>query len=409
MNVVRQSTYWLITPALLLAFSSCGKGHCPDCPQPSEPDPAQPSPSLSDCLNMDAPIPGFDPGGNGDDPLGVGFWHTSTSGKPVFVRVDLFDARRATRAGQPISHVEVRSHALTGVDAKTGAGLGPAEWGGALLVGQLHCPNPRLTGQTHAVQVRIRTAPVYGLWAAYDLELMLEDGRTFEACGREPGDAAFPVAGYYNDRGDFIEDRSRFSFACTRHNVARCISKGYLDDSLSPDTVSLFKACVRMERADYCGNGYSYTKDGTLVDMWDSLGIVLDPHKSHPEVVITGRVHSTGKSGPESASAGPDREEWDFEAAWNEHGMVCYKRARYPQGAIPGKIPPPCLEPQAKPECESPEDAMKYATPEVPLLFNSSCMHHPCDVATEIHQQEPAGSDAPEERQARSSGAHRRH
>lgn len=408
MNIVNRSVCYLLTVVMIFVMSSCDSSHshCPDCPSPPGPDPEQPPPSLSDCLNVDAQT--FDPGGNGDDPLGVGFWYTSTTGRRVFVRVDRFDTRRVTHSGQSISRVEIRSHALTGVNAKTGAGLGPAEWEGALLVGQLHCPNPRLKDQTHDIKARVRAAPIHGLWAAYDLELTLEDGRTFEACGRDHGDTALPIGGYFNERGDFIEDRNRFSFACTRHSTARCIGKGYLDDSPSPSTASLFKACVRMTRADYCGDGYSYTKEGTLVDMWDSLGIVPPPQKGPVEIIITGRPHSTGKPGHEATNSEPDQGEWDFEAVWNENGMVCYKRTRYQEGAIRERPLPGCLQSHAKPECQSPEAAMQYSSPETPLLFNSSCIHHPCDVTTELIQQEPAPGESPGERQARSSGPYRR-
>lgn len=35
-------------------------------------------------------------------------------------------------------------------------------------------------------------------------------------------------------------------------------------------------ACVRMIRADYCGDGESWTQDGTEINLYDSLGINTD-------------------------------------------------------------------------------------------------------------------------------------
>ncbi|HEY5936197.1 MAG TPA: ADYC domain-containing protein, partial [Kofleriaceae bacterium] len=36
------------------------------------------------------------------------------------------------------------------------------------------------------------------------------------------------------------------------------------------------QACVRMLRADYCGNGHSYTTNGRLVNLYDGIGIQVD-------------------------------------------------------------------------------------------------------------------------------------
>ena len=44
-------------------------------------------------------------------------------------------------------------------------------------------------------------------------------------------------------------------------------------------------ACVRMVRADYCGDGRPHTVDGTWIDIWDGLGIqTRDERDGHPEV-----------------------------------------------------------------------------------------------------------------------------
>jgi hypothetical protein len=53
------------------------------------------------------------------------------------------------------------------------------------------------------------------------------------------------------------------------------------------------QACVRLLRADYCGDGVSYTRNGTPINIYDSLGI------------------------------NPDTEAWAFEASWGRDGARC--------------------------------------------------------------------------------------
>ena len=38
---------------------------------------------------------------------------------------------------------------------------------------------------------------------------------------------------------------------------------------MTPTRELLHEACVRMVRADYCGDGRSHTVDGMAIDVWD--------------------------------------------------------------------------------------------------------------------------------------------
>jgi hypothetical protein len=61
------------------------------------------------------------------------------------------------------------------------------------------------------------------------------------------------------------------------------------------------QACTRMARADYCGDGESHTKDGTPVDIYDNLGLLVrgnDP-----------LLH--------------------FEASWTPRGAYCISKQRW--------------------------------------------------------------------------------
>jgi hypothetical protein len=63
------------------------------------------------------------------------------------------------------------------------------------------------------------------------------------------------------------------------------------------------QACTRMTRADYCGDGSSFTKDGTLIDMSDALGVESFETES--------------------------RADFAPEASWGPTGATCVSKTRY--------------------------------------------------------------------------------
>ena len=65
--------------------------------------------------------------------------------------------------------------------------------------------------------------------------------------------------------------------------------------------VSEFRTCIRMVRADYCGDGVSHTKDGTLVEPYRRTEAAT--HELPPAFI--------------------------FEANWDERGAICVLHARY--------------------------------------------------------------------------------
>ena len=66
--------------------------------------------------------------------------------------------------------------------------------------------------------------------------------------------------------------------------------------------IDWYNACIRLLRADYCGDGRPFTRDGTLVDIYDHLGA----HRSDADPRLS------------------------FEAAWGPEGAVCVARTRLP-------------------------------------------------------------------------------
>jgi uncharacterized protein YjbI with pentapeptide repeats len=112
------------------------------------------------------------------------------------------------------------------------------------------------------------------------------------------------------------------SYSCTDGAIAKCVLWGYHPSIVGAD---LHQSCTRMVRADYCGSGVSYTKNGTLIDVYDTQGI-------------------------EQPTAGDSS--FVFEAAWTTSGAACVNRTRYeavsPSGSV---VMPSCWS--SLPTCTS--------------------------------------------------------
>ncbi|MEO1232897.1 MAG: ADYC domain-containing protein [Myxococcota bacterium] len=141
-------------------------------------------------------------------------------------------------------------------------------------------------------------------------------------CGESGGEpiAALAVPGYWNhkvggsDGGDWKYEAGEFTFVCRGSSVAKCMEAGYkpwlarntTDGKIKhrkPENYRFenhLQACVRMLRADYCGDGVSHTRNGTPIDVWDTLGL-----------------HSRS------------RKDWPYEAAWSAGGAVWMRTTRH--------------------------------------------------------------------------------
>ena len=84
--------------------------------------------------------------------------------------------------------------------------------------------------------------------------------------------------------------RAKFGFACTATGVAaKCARNwGYKPWVSSPvDLAPYYRACLVAARADYCQEDHSFTRDGTLVDLFDFDGV-------NPTVGLPFAPNSTG-------------------------------------------------------------------------------------------------------------------
>lgn len=354
--------YNRIIPSLIIASSVVASFSCRKADKPPD---ADQHPTLRECLGE--PRQGIDVGdksdpmGNGGDQVGLGFWHGAS-----FVRVDRFDVVKIKGTRAPISKVEVKSHTLHGVNTRTGRELSPADWKDAVLVGQVRCTQQGFEGRTRDVELQVREVPAPKGLGPLEYRLAITSPEVKELTGgtqllnacRDPDDDAFPIGGYWDEKGNYIRDARRFSFICTQHSAARCLQRGYLDDSGSEDIAALFEACVHMMRAHYCRDGRSYTAHDTLVTFSDNRNITQKHEKS---------------SDPEH----PDP--FRFEGAWSKKGLVCMARPRFNTGGL--EPPQSCLK--DVPPCADLKAAAELAermAPAQPVLFNGSCDKHPCEV-----------------------------
>lgn len=144
-----------------------------------------------------------------------------------------------------------------------------------------------------------------------------------EAGAWQPGCAAnadgetwgFPIAlpdGHPGREGEI-------TLTCVSGAVGKCARFGYRPWAKGPGGENLtpyHAACVHMVRADYCGSGEAHTRDGTLIEIYDPLGIQK----------------------PES----PPLQDFVFEAGWKADGAACVARTRWPELFSPEQLRAAC-------------------------------------------------------------------
>jgi uncharacterized protein YjbI with pentapeptide repeats len=143
-------------------------------------------------------------------------------------------------------------------------------------------------------------------------------------CGRDEGGApilATALGGTWDGRtGARIDSADRFTFACQGGALYKCVDAGYKPWT-SAEMAEYHQACTRMIRADYCGDGRSFTKDGTMIDMGDALGV--------------------------QSFATTSRADFAFEATWGPNGATCVEKTRFRLPHVPS-----CLADRLKDSCD---------------------------------------------------------
>jgi hypothetical protein len=133
---------------------------------------------------------------------------------------------------------------------------------------------------------------------AYDVKASV-DGGWAPLCGYDTDGSiklALAVPGTWNvTTGAWSDDGGSFSFACRKASVAKCVEFGYKSWLGLGDYAH---ACVRMLRADYCGDGVPHTITGTPINLYDNLGVQADT------------------------------ESWGVDAEWTPDGALCFNHYR---------------------------------------------------------------------------------
>jgi hypothetical protein len=168
-------------------------------------------------------------------------------------------------------------------------------------------------------------APNKDVWA-YGVSFEIDQG-WFPLCGTAESGAqilAVPLAGTWNGAagevggGSWIPDESTFTFACRGAALAKCVEFGYKPwkKVRGQSLRRHHQACTRMLRADYCGDGTSWTANGTQINLYDALGIQLDEAT------------------------------WAVDAEWTADGAICTNQIRDFQEGTPA-----CVEVLEDPAC----------------------------------------------------------
>jgi hypothetical protein len=148
---------------------------------------------------------------------------------------------------------------------------------------------------------RDREAANVAVWL-HSFSTEAADGSRQPLCDPGPGGGrqGFPLAG--RPRADGAMEPAEpgiFEIVCTSGARGKCVRFGY-PPWISAAMRDIYNACVRMVRADYCGDGGGSTRDGMRIDLYDDRGIQQ----------------------PDSDPA------HEFEAGWTEAGAVCVHHVR---------------------------------------------------------------------------------
>ena len=204
--------------------------------------------------------------------------------------------------------------------AGTGAPLSGADLVGSQWTGQLS------DGSTLAIRIDEAAAPTSAngdLWSYRFSALVSNEWRAL--CVTAAGAPAFAdtVGGTWNLQegvpggGSYHPDTEQFTIACRGSAIAKCVELGYKPWN---GIVTELASCVRALRADYCGDGTPHTVNGTLINLYDNLGIQTDTVAWAAEAEWT----------PDGATCVSTKKATRFDQVTDERPS-CYPRALKPE------------------------------------------------------------------------------
>ena len=142
-----------------------------------------------------------------------------------------------------------------------------------------------------------------------DFRVITPNGTEEPLCRPDPDgrQLGLPLAGRSDAAGILrLAAADDFELVCTSGAQGKCVRFGYAPWRQAPDgrpMLDWYNACVRMVRGDYCGDGRPFTRDGTIIDIYDRIGV----QKSD------------------------DDPSFSFEAIWGPDGALCVAHTRIPE------------------------------------------------------------------------------
>jgi len=133
------------------------------------------------------------------------------------------------------------------------------------------------------------TAPNADLWF-YSVSYQTSSGWS-PMCGLDAANTpvqAVTTAGVWTataaDAAKYVSSTTQFTFACRAKTIAKCVEMGY---KTYKGYTNQLASCVRLLRGDYCGTGTAYTVDGTMLNLFDNVGVQADTENWFPEAEWT--------------------------------------------------------------------------------------------------------------------------
>ena len=261
---------------------------------------------------------------NGDGLNGDGLNGDGLNGSELGNHLVSVNYAGASLTGSPLSSTWITGSQLEGQRGDNGLVVTGTDLAGAQFSGTSD------TGTTVNLRIASVTqdpAPDDDTWE-YQVEYLDPSANAYyPLCVDGDGNpvTAFAVAGRWSydfgtpGGGGKIDDPDAFTFACKGHGaIGKCVSPlGYKPWASYNGTSldSYHQACVRMIRADFCGDGTSYTVDGNWIDLYDALGLQTDT------------------------------ENWVMEAEWDPNGARCMtsvSRSTRPVSCYAQLVSPTC-------------------------------------------------------------------
>lgn len=181
-----------------------------------------------------------------------------------------------TLGGTGLTGVRLDGSTLTAT-RRDGTLVTGAEFVGAKLKGW--------TASGARVQVRIEGYSVAGDVSSYQASYTMEGAEQGWKPVCASGGSAVLLSGTWNEDGSHAPSDTVVTFACPGGALAKCVDFGYAPwRSLDGTSLAPYhQACTRAVRADYCGDGTSYTQDGNPINLYDVVGVQQDTVDWTPE------------------------------------------------------------------------------------------------------------------------------